>query len=80
MRHSVSGRRLQKLYVLVMGLLGAGKSTFISVITGNDKIPIGAATDIDGGKCMVNSVFTCCPQRRADLSSHSRSTGLRAVI
>lgn len=32
-----------------MGLTGAGKSTFISVITGNKNIPIGAAGELDGG-------------------------------
>lgn len=37
------------LYILVMGLTGAGKSTFISVVTGNKDIPIGAASDLIGG-------------------------------
>lgn len=32
-----------------MGLTGAGKSTFISVLTGNENIPIGIAGDLDGG-------------------------------
>ena len=38
------------IYILVMGLTGAGKSTFISVVTGNTKIPIGEPEDMDGGK------------------------------
>ena len=39
------------LYILVMGLMGAGKSTFISVVTGNGDIPIGGSSDMEGGTC-----------------------------
>lgn len=41
------------LYILVMGLTGAGKSTFISVVTENEKIPIGVPSDLEGGKCFI---------------------------
>ena len=37
------------VYILVMGLTGAGKSTFISVVTGNNKIAVGDAGVIGGG-------------------------------
>lgn len=37
------------VYILVMGLTGAGKSTFISVVTGNEDIPIGKDGELDGG-------------------------------
>ena len=40
---------VRPVYILVMGLTGAGKSTFISVITGNDKIPVGDAGTMEGG-------------------------------
>lgn len=46
------GFKKRTLYILVMGLTGAGKSTFISVITGNENIPIGVAGDLDGGMQM----------------------------
>lgn len=48
----------QKLYILVMGLTGAGKNTFISVVTGNEEIPIGAAAELDGG---MKLIFTLVP-------------------
>ncbi|KAI4258488.1 MAG: hypothetical protein L6R42_005069 [Xanthoria sp. 1 TBL-2021] len=41
---------VRDIYILVMGLTGAGKSTFISVVTGDDTIPIGAEGDMDSGK------------------------------
>ena len=37
------------VYILVMGLTGAGKSTFISVVTGDEDIPIGKDGELDGG-------------------------------
>ena len=37
------------VYVLVMGLTGAGKSTFVSVVTENEDIPIGKDGELDGG-------------------------------
>ena len=37
------------VYILVMGLTGAGKSTFVSVVTGNEDIPIGKDGELDGG-------------------------------
>ena len=39
--------QVREIYILVMGLTGAGKSTFISVVTGDDKIPIGKSDDMD---------------------------------
>lgn len=39
----------RRLYILVMGLTGAGKSTFISMLTGNENIPIGNAAQMHGG-------------------------------
>ena len=33
--------RVQKICILVMGLIGAGKSTFVSVGTGRNDIRIG---------------------------------------
>lgn len=47
---SSAGFMRKTLYILVMGLTGAGKSTFISVLTGNENIPIGVAGDLDEGK------------------------------
>ena len=43
MRAGTLASEPQKLSILVMGLTGAGKSTFISVLTENDDIPIGDA-------------------------------------
>jgi ABC-type uncharacterized transport system ATPase component len=40
---------IRPVFILVMGLTGAGKSTFISVITGNEDIPIGTDAELDGG-------------------------------
>ena len=37
------------VYILVMGLTGAGKSTFVSVVTENEDIPIGRDGELDGG-------------------------------
>ena len=37
------------VYILVMGLTGAGKSTFVSVVTENEDIPIGKDGEMDGG-------------------------------
>lgn len=37
------------VYILVMGLTGAGKSTFVSVVTGDEDIPIGKDGELDGG-------------------------------
>lgn len=37
------------VYTLVMGLTGAGKSTFVSVVTGNEDIPISKDGELDGG-------------------------------
>jgi ABC-type proline/glycine betaine transport system ATPase subunit len=42
---------IREIYLLVMGLTGAGKSTFISVVTEDDSIPIGKQEDMDGGEC-----------------------------
>ena len=44
----------QKLYIFVMGLTGAGKSTFISTVTEDDTIPIGTAADVEGGKGVLS--------------------------
>ncbi len=49
-----TGRK--KLYILVMGLAGVGKSTFISIATENEDIPIGSASDLDGG----TQIFSVC--------------------
>lgn len=38
-----------EVYILVMGLTGAGKSTFISIVTEDDSIPVGEDDDMDGG-------------------------------
>lgn len=38
---------VRDIYILVMGLTGAGKSTFISIATGIDSIPIGEPGDLD---------------------------------
>ena len=37
------------VYILVMGLTGAGKSTFVSVATENEDIPIGQDGELGGG-------------------------------
>ncbi|KAL8727621.1 MAG: hypothetical protein Q9166_005929 [cf. Caloplaca sp. 2 TL-2023] len=44
---------VRDIYILVMGLTGAGKSTFISIVTENDTIPIGEPGDLDS---VTNSV------------------------
>ena len=49
MRSGTLASEPQKLFILVMGLAGAGKSTFISVLTENDDIPIGDAAQMHGG-------------------------------
>jgi hypothetical protein len=41
--------RVRSLYILVMGLTGAGKSTFISTVTENPGILVGSAEDLEGG-------------------------------
>ncbi|MCJ1246881.1 hypothetical protein MMC30_004090 [Trapelia coarctata] len=41
--HSITETRV--LYILVMGLTGAGKSTFISIVTEDDTIPVGASLE-----------------------------------
>jgi predicted kinase len=41
------------VYTLVMGLTGAGKSTFISIATENDTIEVGKDDDMDVGKSSV---------------------------
>lgn len=43
-----TGVEAQVVYILVMGLTGAGKSTFISVATGIDDIPNGEDGEMDG--------------------------------
>ncbi|MCJ1478845.1 hypothetical protein MMC13_007529 [Lambiella insularis] len=43
-----SAEKARSVYILVMGLTGAGKSTFISVVTGDPDIPIGEAGELDG--------------------------------
>ena len=40
---------IRVVYILVMGLTGAGKSTFVSVVTKNEDIPIGKDGELDGG-------------------------------
>lgn len=56
MRTDVSADSIEvrPIYILVMGLTGAGKSTFISVITGNDTIPVGDAGTMEGGMLAPN--------------------------
>ena len=44
-----AGPRKHTRYILVMGLTGAGKSTFISTVTENQNIRIGTASDLLGG-------------------------------
>lgn len=40
---------IREVYILVMGLTGAGKSTFIAVVTGDEGIPVGDAGTMEGG-------------------------------
>ena len=47
----------QTIYILVMGLVGAGKSTFISILTENKDIPVGSASDMDGGAQLFSTFF-----------------------
>ena len=49
MRDSSDQPEPKLVYILVMGLTGAGKSTFISIVTGDYTIPIGDAGTMDGG-------------------------------
>lgn len=44
-----------EIYILVMGLTGAGKSTFISTVTEDDSIPVGEDDDMDGGLLKLSS-------------------------
>ena len=46
-----TGVEAQLVYNLVMAHTGDGKSTFISVATGIDDIPIGEDGEMDGGLC-----------------------------
>ena len=39
---------VRQIFILVMGLTGAGKSTFISTVTGDTSIAIGAVGKLDG--------------------------------
>ncbi|KAL2056754.1 hypothetical protein ABVK25_003149 [Lepraria finkii] len=39
---------IRVVYTPVMGLTGAGKSTFVSVVTENDGIPMAQDEDMDG--------------------------------
>ena len=40
---------IRVVYTPVMGLTGAGKSTFVSVVTENNGIPMAQDEDMDGG-------------------------------
>jgi predicted GTPase len=53
MRRSGAYSKLE-IYILVMGLTGSGKSTFISIATEDDTIPIGEQDDMDGGTLQAN--------------------------
>ena len=47
---STAQKEIRQIYILVMGLTGAGKSTFISVVTEDSTIPIGDPGDLDSGR------------------------------
>ena len=49
LRPSNEAENVKEVYILVMGLTGAGKSTFISIVTGDDSIPIGKDDELDCG-------------------------------
>lgn len=51
----------EKLYILVMGLTGAGKSTFIYDLTGNSEIPIGTASNMHRGTLPMDNFPTLSP-------------------
>ena len=67
----------QTLYILVIGLTGAGKSTFISVATGNEDIPIGPASELDGGTHSIPTRF--CFDAYTP-SSNTRGSRLHPVL
>lgn len=49
MRPPHEAENVKEVYILVMGLTGAGKSTFVSIMTGDDSIPIGKDDELDCG-------------------------------
>ncbi|ETN38049.1 uncharacterized protein HMPREF1541_07672 [Cyphellophora europaea CBS 101466] len=53
LRPSNEAENVKEVYILVMGLTGAGKSTFISIVTGDDSIPIGKDDELD---CVTQEV------------------------
>ena len=55
-----SNVEIRVLHILVMGLTGAGKSTFISTVTGDDSIEIGTDDDMDGGGFSPPSQYHVC--------------------
>ena len=44
----VDNLEIRSVYILITGLTGAGKSTFISVVTGDDTLAVGDAGTMDG--------------------------------
>lgn len=54
---AVNSENPRKLYILVMGLTGAGKSTFVYMLTGNEDIPIGDAGQMHGGKGFPHKIY-----------------------
>ena len=67
----------QKLYILIMGLTGAGKSTFVYTLTENKDIPIGDAGQMHGGKLPLTE---CTAQPSLTDLSDSRGSGLRTPL
>ncbi len=59
------------VYILVMGLTGAGKSTFVSVVTGNEDILIGKDGQLDEGAYRSSSFD--CDMNVADLIQSLRT-------
>jgi GTPase SAR1 family protein len=53
---SEGGEGFVSIHLLVMGLSGAGKSTFISKATGNTSVVTGAG--ISGGKLVISQPYS----------------------
>jgi hypothetical protein len=65
---------IRPVYILVMGLTGAGKSTFISVVTGREDIPIGTDAELDGGMPLF-IILRCVPPKHLKLTGFSHARG-----
>ncbi|KAL8868084.1 MAG: hypothetical protein Q9174_005229 [Haloplaca sp. 1 TL-2023] len=64
---STAQKEIREIYILVMGLTGAGKSTFISVVTEDSTIPIGDPGDLDSVTDKVQDYIVNIPLRGSNI-------------